>query len=128
MKIRAPSLLMLQVFVLSGRAIHVFNKVLVFVCFCNIFCFLQTGLYMENNNTAWWPVNNSGNNSSYLNNHTIYPVYIFTPAGDNAKSVLRSILLAMGSVGFFGNCLVFYFLCQKTTSTPFQMSPVSCET
>ena len=36
--------------------------------------------------------------------------------------MLCSILLAMGSVGFFGNCLAFYFLCQKTTSTPFQMS------
>ena len=77
---------------------------------------------MESNNTTWWPVNNSGNNSSYLNNHTIYPVYMFTPADDTAKSVLCSILLAMGNVGFFGNCLVFNFLCQKTRSTPFQMN------
>ena len=61
---------------------------------------------MESSNTTWWPVNNSGNNSSYLNNHTIYPVYIFTPAGDTAKSVLSSIVLAMGSVGFLGNTIV----------------------
>ena len=109
--------LMLKVFIVAGGEIHVI------VCFGNIFCFLQTGLNMESNNITWWPVNNSGNmNSSYLNNHTIYPVYIFTPAGDTAKSVLCSILLAVGSVGFLGNCLVFYFLCQKTTSTPFQMS------
>ena len=77
---------------------------------------------MESNSTPWLPANNSGNNSSFLNNHTIYPVYIFTPAGLTVKCMLFSILLAVSGVGFLGNCLVFYFLCQKTTSTPIQRS------
>ena len=83
---------------------------------------------MESNATTWLPVNISGNNSSYLNNNTeaMYPVYIFTPAGVTAKSVLCSILFAVGGVGFLGNSLIFYFLCQKTTRTPFQMSRFMC--
>ena len=48
-------------------ALHVINKVLIFALFLVIFfCFLQTGLNMESNNTTWWPVNNSGSNSSYF--------------------------------------------------------------
>ena len=83
---------------------------------------------MENNNTAWVPVDISGNNLSSLNNHTdaMYPVYIFTPAGVTAKSVLCLVLLAVGGVGFLGNCFIFYFLCQKKKRTPFQMSRFMC--
>lgn len=83
---------------------------------------------MENNKTTWLPVNISGNNSSYLNNHTetMYPVYIFTPAGVIAKRLLCSILLAVGGVGFLGNCFIFYFICQKTTRPPYQSSRFMC--
>lgn len=83
---------------------------------------------MENNNTAWVAVDISGNNSSSLYNHTdaMHPVYIFTPAGVTAKSVLCLVLLAVGGVGFLGNCLIFYFLCRKTRRTPFQMSRFMC--
>ena len=83
---------------------------------------------MENNNTTWLPFNISGNNSLYLNNHTegMDPVYIFTPAGVTAKSILCSIILAVGGVGFLGNCLIFHFLCQKTRRIPLQMSRFMC--
>ena len=76
---------------------------------------------MESNNSTRLPVNIPGNNSSHMNNHT-EAVYVFTPAGVTAKSVLCSILLAVGGVGFLGNSLIFYFLCQKTTRAPFQRS------
>ena len=78
---------------------------------------------MDSNSATWFPVSNSGKNSSYLNNHTIYPIYVFTPAGMTAKSVLFLILLPVGGVGFFGNFLVFFFLCRKTTRTTFKMRP-----
>ena len=63
-------------------------------------------------------------NFSHLNNNTeaIDDIYVFTPAGDTAKLVLCSVLLAVGALGFFGNCFLFYFLCLKVNKAAFRAS------
>ncbi|XP_078377850.1 allatostatin-A receptor-like [Oculina patagonica] len=86
--------------------------------------FRQRNLKMDSNKSTWLPSNITGDNSSYFINYTetTNPIYVFTPAGDTAKSLLCSILASIGAMGFLGNCFIFYFLWQKAAKTPFQSS------
>ena len=77
---------------------------------------------MEGILTSWLPSNVPGNNSSDWNNRTgkVDPIYVFTPAGVTAKSVLCLILSTIGSVGFLGNSFIFSFLWKQRSKNPVQ--------
>nr|XP_058946892.1 uncharacterized protein LOC131774826 [Pocillopora verrucosa] len=80
---------------------------------------------MEKGKT-WWPSPNwTSNDSSRMGRNqteAMDPVYVFTPAGNTAKHVLCLVLSVIGTVGFVGNCSLFYFLWQKKTTSPIQKS------
>lgn len=76
---------------------------------------------IDNNETLCFFSNTSANGStSFLHRaETVkIPKYVFTPAGITAKRVLCFILSTVGAVGFLGNCLVFFFLRQKSARNP----------
>ena len=75
---------------------------------------------MDNNETSWLKLPHvKENDSSHLNSHTeaLDPIYVFTPAGVFAKRALCLTMSAIGVMGFLGNFLLLYFLCQKPTKT-----------
>ena len=68
--------------------------------------------------------NVTGNNSSHL--HGTAPqlnrIYVFTPVDDTSKWALCALFSTIGCLGFFGNCLLLYFLWKKPKANPIQRS------
>ena len=80
---------------------------------------------MDNNETFSFFSNTSANDSTnFLHRAETakIPKYVFTPAGITAKRALCFILSTVGAVGFLGNCLVFFFLRQKSARNPVKKS------
>ena len=68
--------------------------------------------------------NVSGNNSSHLHDSTprLNRIYLFTPVDATSKWTLCALYSTIGCLGFFGNCLLLYFLWKKPKSNPIQKS------
>lgn len=76
---------------------------------------------MDHNGTFCFFRNTTANDSTnFLHRaETVkIPKYVFTPAGITAKRVLCFILSIVDAVGFLGNCLVFFFLKEKSARNP----------
>jgi len=74
--------------------------------------------------TSWLASNVSGNNSSHLHDSAqqLNRVYVFTPVDATFKWALCALFSIIGCLGFFGNCLLLYFLWKKPKANPIQRS------
>ena len=74
--------------------------------------------------TSWLPSNVSGNNSLHLHDSDpqLNQIYVFTPVDVTAKWALCAHFFTIGCLGFFGNCLLLYFLWKKPKGNPIQRS------
>lgn len=79
---------------------------------------------MDNDKTPWLASNVSGNNSSHLDVSAseLNRMYVFTPVDDTAKWAVCALFSTIGCLGFFGNCLLLYFLWKKPKGNPIQRS------
>ena len=75
--------------------------------------------------TSWMASNVSGNKSlHYLQGSVpqLNRIYVFTPVDVTAKWALCALFSTIGCLGFFGNCLLLYFLWKKPKGNPIQRS------
>ena len=80
---------------------------------------------MNNDLEASWLASNvSGNNSLHLHDSApqLNRIYVFTPVDVTAKWALCGLFSTIGCLGFFGNCLLLYFLWKKPKGNPIQRS------
>ena len=80
---------------------------------------------MNNDLEASWLASNvSGNNSLHLHDSApqLNRIYVFTPVDVTAKWALCGLFSTIGSLGFFGNCLLLFFLWKKPKGNPIQRS------
>ena len=68
--------------------------------------------------------NVSGNKSLHLQGSLpqLNQIYVFTPVDVTAKWALCALFSTIGCLGFFGNCLLLYFLWKKPKGSPIQRS------
>ena len=66
----------------------------------------------------------SGNNSLHLHDSApqLNRIYVFTPVAATAKWALCGLFSTIGCLGFFGNCLLLFFLWKKPKGNPIQRS------
>ena len=75
--------------------------------------------------TSWMASNVSENKSlHYLQGSVpqLNRIYVFTPVDVTAKWALCALFSTIGCLGFFGNCLLLYFLWKKPKGNPIQRS------
>ena len=74
--------------------------------------------------TSWLASNVSGNNSLHLHDSVpqLIRIYVFSPVGATTKWALCALFSSIGCLGFFGNCLLLYFLWKKPKGNPIQRS------
>ena len=74
--------------------------------------------------TSWLASNVSGNNSLHLHDSVpqLNRIYVFTPVDATTKWALCALFSTIGCLGFFGNCLLLYFLWKKPKGNPIQRS------
>ena len=80
---------------------------------------------MDNDSESSWLASNvSGNNSWHLHDSApqLNRIYVFTPVDDTSKWNLCALFSTIGCLGFFGNCLLLYFLWKKPKANPIQRS------
>ena len=81
---------------------------------------------MDNDSESSWLASNvSGNNSLHLHDSAppqLNRIYVFTPVDDTSKWALCALFSTIGCLGFFGNCLLLYFLWKKPKANPIQRS------
>ena len=92
--------------------------------FLLIFYRLKFSAMNNDRETSWLASNVSGNNSSHSHDSAprLNRIYVFTPVDATFKWALCALFSIIGCLGFFGNCLLLYFLWKKPKANPIQRS------
>ena len=80
---------------------------------------------MKNHHESLWLASNvSGNNSFHLHDSVpqLNRIYVFTPVDATSKWALCALYSTISCLGFFGNCVLLYFLWKKPKRNPIQRS------